>query len=44
VRGVWDQGMSKTEAVASLTDMAERYPDVANLYDYNMKPGIHSNS
>ena len=49
--------MTKDEAMASLTDMTERYPmdveqeemaphvmrlNVANLYDYHAKAGIHT--
>jgi cyclase len=56
VRRAVDQGMSRDEAVATLTGMTDRYPmdvgqdgmapavmklNVANLYDYVTRAGIH---
>ena len=57
VKGAVDRGLTKDEAVQSLTALTDRYPmgveqegmaprvmqlNVANLYDYHTKAGIHS--
>jgi cyclase len=59
VRSAVDRGLSKKDAVSSLTDLTDRYPmdieqdgiaprvmqmNVANLYDYHTKAGIHATS
>jgi cyclase len=57
VKDALDRGMTKDEAVQSLTNLTDRYPmdieqdgmasrvmqmNVANLYDYHTKAGIHA--